>query len=165
MARLFVAAWPDEAVLRALTELPQPEVPGVRWLPPENLHVTLRFLGAVADDEVPEIVGALSAIRAAPVEARLTGRPERLGRDALVVPVAGLDPVAHAVAGALPRWGDPRPFHGHLTLARLKGRPGHGIFEAPVGLAWPVGAVDLVESHLSPRGARYTSVATVPLSA
>ena len=47
MTRLFVAAWPDTATIERLSALPRPDETGVRWVPDQNLHVTLRFLGEV----------------------------------------------------------------------------------------------------------------------
>jgi len=62
---------------------------------------------------------------------------------------------------------EPRPFHGHLTLARARDRrrgvdlrPFAG---TPIAAEWPVAEVCLVESHLSPKGANYEVVETVSL--
>ena len=43
--RLFVAVWPPEEVVAELTALPRKDGRGVRFVAPENWHVTLRFLG------------------------------------------------------------------------------------------------------------------------
>jgi RNA 2',3'-cyclic 3'-phosphodiesterase len=37
----------------------QPQIPGIRWVPPENLHFTLKFLGAVDDEAIEPIANAL----------------------------------------------------------------------------------------------------------
>ena len=50
--RLFVAAFPSDEVVEALSSLPRPVEPGVRWVPPERWHATLRFLGDADPDEV-----------------------------------------------------------------------------------------------------------------
>ena len=47
--RLFVAVWPPVDVVERLSELPRPAVDGVRWTTPDQWHVTIRFLGEVAD--------------------------------------------------------------------------------------------------------------------
>jgi 2'-5' RNA ligase len=54
MTRLFVAIWPPEELLERLADLERPKDPGVKWVPPENLHITLRFLGDADIDEVIE---------------------------------------------------------------------------------------------------------------
>ena len=52
MARLFVAAWPPSELTADLTGLPRKNRPGIKWVEPENWHVTLRFLGDADPDEV-----------------------------------------------------------------------------------------------------------------
>ena len=168
MPRLFVAVWPPAEVLDLIEALPRPERPGVRWTRRDQWHVTLRFLGPVDDPE--PVIGALQGMDAgvAPVEAVLGPAVVRLGRGVVCVDVAGLDAVAAAVAEATTGFGktpDDRPFHGHLTLARLKGAGAGGLLGADVAARWPVEEVHLVESRLHPKGARYESVAVVPLSA
>lgn len=130
--------------------------------------MTVRFLGAVDDADLHEVVAALAAVRAcAAAEAELRPTPRRLGPTAVVLDVAGLDAVAAAVAGALAGFGrDDRRFHGHITLARMR-RPAHWPAGGVGGLAgpvrWPVTSVALVRSHLGRGPARYETVATVPL--
>ncbi|MER3453036.1 MAG: RNA 2',3'-cyclic phosphodiesterase, partial [Acidimicrobiia bacterium] len=78
------------------------------------------------------------------------------------------EPLARAVTEATAGLGRPperRPFHGHLTLARVTGhgvdlRPLCGV---PLAATWQVGTVALVRSDLHPRGARYMDVAVLPL--
>jgi RNA 2',3'-cyclic 3'-phosphodiesterase len=76
--------------------------------------------------------------------------------------------VAAAVVAATAAFGappEPRPFHGHLTLARVKSGPRafDGLLGAPVAARFPAEEVHLVESRLHPHGARYESVVAVPL--
>ena len=133
----------------------------------EQWHVTLRFLGRV--DAVDEAIAALGAMRAAPAEAVAGPAVGRFGQRVLHVPVAGLDEVAAAVVVATASVGEPpeeRPFAGHLTLARVA-RGGRvdlrRLAGQPVAGRWPVTEVCLVESHLSPKGARYEVVSRFPL--
>jgi 2'-5' RNA ligase len=155
MARLFVAVWPPEsvveAVARAVDRTPRP---GVRWLPPSSWHVTLRFLGS-ADPE--EVTAALNRVGAVHADAVVGPVLRTLGRSVVVVPVAGLDELAGAVQAATAHLGQPlddRPFTGHLTLARRKGRAAvpSGV---PVVAAFPVDAFTLVRSETKPTGAEY----------
>lgn len=168
MARLFVAVWPPDEVLDRVAALDRPDVAGLRWTAPAQWHVTLRFMGRVDDPAVA--AGALGRARAEPAQAVLGPAVGRFGQRVLHVPVAGLDGVAAAVVSATGAVGQPpeeRPFAGHLTLARVaKGarvdlRPLAG---APVAGRWPVREVCLVESRLSPTGARYQVVERFPLT-
>jgi RNA 2',3'-cyclic 3'-phosphodiesterase len=170
MTRLFVAVWPTEDVVTLLERLQRPAVEGVRWTTPDQWHVTLRFLGWV--EEADLVVDALSGWPLAAVgsaEAILGPRVDLLNPRIVSVPVAGLDDLAAAVMGATAALGKPperRPFHGHVTLARLRGVRGstaRRLAGEAVVARWPVRSVAVVESRLSPRGARYETVAEVPL--
>ena len=157
--RLFVAVWPPPRVVEQLAALPRPDEPGVRWTAPGRWHVTLRFLGTVDVDEASR---RLVRIHASPTEARFGPRVARLGRNVVVVPVAGLDALVAAVISATADLGeppDPRPFAGHVTLARLRHRAACGVTGHEIAGSWPVTAVELVASELHPDGARYTTVA------
>jgi RNA 2',3'-cyclic 3'-phosphodiesterase len=151
--------------------LERPDLPAVRWTLPEAWHVTLRFLGRVAFDDVPGVAAALRALRAmAPVVAEVGPATRRLGRSVLVLPVSGLGGVAAGVDGALASAGvapEDRPFRGHLTVARARGRaslPG-GLSGTALAGRWVVDEVTLVESTLhGARGSRYEVLERVPLA-
>lgn len=167
--RLFVALWPPGQVAGLLEGLERPDHPLVRWTSRDQWHVTLRFLGDVDDDELPAVSEAMAAAGERPArEATLGPASVRLGRHALVVPVAGVDDLAAAVAAATGSLGTPpeeRPFSGHLTLARARGHaavPGR-LAGAAVEARWPVTEVALVRSRLGGGGARYETIATVAL--
>src|SRR5215468_1568458 len=124
--RLFVAVWPPDRVLRRLANLDRPAAAGLRWTTRDQWHVTLRFLGGVDIDSVPEVTAALDAVASGLSQLLVEAGPtiERLGSGVLCVPVAGLDDLAGRVVDATADFGRPaerRPFHGHLTLARAKG--------------------------------------------
>lgn len=159
--RLFVALWPPEALLAQLRALPRPSVPGLRWTSEEQWHVTLRFLGPVVDPA--EVDGALRLLpRVTPVIGRAGPAVEPKGRSLLWVPVDGLDELAAATVSVTAEIGlppEPRPFRGHLTLARSKGnRSLAKLAGSRVEATWPVPEITLVESETHPDGARYTVI-------
>jgi RNA 2',3'-cyclic 3'-phosphodiesterase len=163
VARLFVAVWPPADVLDRLDALPRLPLAGARWTTRPQWHVTLRFLGPV---DVRVATAALDHLAAAPTTAVLGPRPRRLGKSVLMVPVAGLDDLAAAVADATDGLGEPgeHPYRGHLTLARAR-LGSVPALDVDVEATWPVEEVALVESHLHPAGARYDTVHTVALTA
>lgn len=160
MERLFVAAWPDAGTIEALRRLPRPDERGVRWLPPEQWHVTLRFLGTCARAEV---TARLDGATLPPCTAQLGPVVDWLGPQ-LVVPVAGVDDLAAAVHRATDGIGEPpRPrFRGHLTIARTRRNATSTVLGHPVDASFDVADVALVRSELTPDGPRYTTVATYP---
>lgn len=103
----------------------------VGWVPPQNLHLTLKFLGWVSADAVPGIEGALRPLAArAPFHMHLRGvgafPPRGKPRVIWVGLQQGADDLralAQDVEGALENIGfsrEVRPFHPHLTLGRVK---------------------------------------------
>ena len=169
--RLFVAVLLPPEVLTVVERMDRPAHPDVRWATRAQLHITLRFLGAVEGDDVPSLIEALRGVAASqparPVE--LGPATRRLGRRTLVVPVADLDDLGNAVVRATRTVGaDPgtRPFRAHLTLARSRGdRPVPKVVAGQVVRArWVVDEITLVHSHLDPAGARYETIASAPLT-
>lgn len=164
MSRLFVAVWPPAEVLDAVEALHRPAEAGGRWTRRDQWHVTLRFLGPADADEVS---AALAGLGHEPVEAVLGPEVGRLGEGVVQVPVAGLDGLAKAVVSLTAGVGRPpedRPFIGHLTLARMVGEPPAGVLGQALSATFPVDSVALVTSELGGDAARYTTVATFPLS-
>ena len=143
----------------------------VKWVRPELMHLTLRFLGDTPVDRLPAIVAALDATAAAhaPFTLHLTDvgcfpspRQPRvvwvgLGGDEKALPAlkATLD-TALVPLGWPP---DDKPFRAHLTLGRVReGADARGVdWSTPVPpRAIPVAALHLIESQLRPEGAVYT---------
>lgn len=172
---MFVGVWPPAVVVDQLEGIGgrlrgEKVARNLRWAGRESLHVTLRFLGQVADEEVPGLIAALDAAPLVVAKATLGPAVRRLGRQVLCVPVGGLDTLAAGVVAATRDVGQPpedRPFFGHVTLARPKGRRGgvvHGALAGePVAMRWTVGDIRLVRSHLGGAGARYEDLHIRPL--
>ncbi len=110
-------------------------VPGARWMPTENYHLTLRFVGEVPAHRAEEIDHALSGVIAGAFPLSFTGVGvfSKAGRAqslwAGVERSAGLDHLQSKIETALQRSGqepERRRFTPHVTLARL----GDGVVEA-----------------------------------
>lgn len=157
MPRLFVAVMPPAEVLDAIAALPRPEGAGVRWTHRDHWHVTLRFLG---EAPLADAGKALERVDAPAVEVELGPRVSRLGRDVVCLPAKGLDEVAATVAEATRDIGepaDPRPFKGHLTLARLKHRGACGLAGHAFRATFVADELRLVRSQLTSAGAIHTT--------
>jgi RNA 2',3'-cyclic 3'-phosphodiesterase len=126
MVRLFVAVGlPD--TLRGELAAMCGGIPGARWVPEENLHLTLRFIGEVPGWQAQEVDEALSGIRAPGFDLTLRGVGTfgKNGRMAsLWVGVEKLEPLLFLqakVETALQRIGlepERKRFAPHVTLAR-----------------------------------------------
>lgn len=167
MARLFVGVYPPSSVIEALRALPRADAPGVRWVPPEQLHVTIRFIGNAEVDEVaPPLDRLAPSLRRAAVD--LGPQVSRLGRNVVCVPARGLDELAGAVIEATAGLGeppDPRPFRGHLTLGRLRRRAACGLTGAPFHATFEVDRLHLVQSVTRAEGAEHTVLRSWELAA
>ncbi len=129
--RLFVALdlpWALKQRLRMLAG----GVPGARWVPPENYHLTLRFIGETPKHRAEEIDEALLALRARPFTLCLSGIGtfDKGGRAvslwAGVERNPALDHLQNKIETALQRVGvepERRRFAPHVTLARLDNVP------------------------------------------
>jgi len=179
--RAFIAVELDGGVRAAVARLIRslraaPSGGRVRWVRPENLHVTLRFLGDVASERVPAIARAVGEAVAGlrPFRLRLGAvmvfpsprRPQVLAME--VDPPQPLAQLAEAVEAAVVRVGfaaEPRAFHPHLTLGRLRGRAIPRV-TAPVtveGEAFGVEEIVLFRSELTRLGAIHTPLARMAL--
>jgi 2'-5' RNA ligase len=129
--RLFVALdlpWNLRQRLAMLTG----GLPGARWVPPENYHLTLRFIGETPGHQAEEIDHALAGLRTRGFSLTLAGLGTfaRSGRaTALWVGVernSALDHLQTKIETALQRAGlqpERRRFNPHVTLARLDNVP------------------------------------------
>lgn len=163
MARLFIAVRPPDDVVEVLRALPRKDQRGVRFVPPDRWHVTLRFLEDADPDAVIEAIGRT----ALPSATACVGPSiDLLGTHSVVAPMDGLQELAGVVTAATAGLGDTddrRSFVGHLTLARVRrGAVVRKIVGMDCRCEFDVDEVELVESRLRPDGARHTVLATWP---
>lgn len=176
---MFVALALPEAVRGVLGGLAQP-LPGVAWTRPEQLHVTLRFLGDVPTAQIPAMIERLSEVKVAPFVLPLEGCgtfPPNAPPRVLWIGVGQGHPrlfqLRQRLDDALLACGlqfDVRMFHPHVTLARCREESGPAIatwlHAHPECVAPPflVEAFDLYASELRPDGAMHELRARFPLA-
>jgi 2'-5' RNA ligase len=178
--RLFIAIWPDEVLRVRLHEVARRCLAQGRGrlVVPDNLHVTLAFLGVVDDERCACYEQAVLPLNQPAFSLTL----DRLGywprkqilwagssveSPELGALVSGL----HAGLGHCGFEPDTRPFHVHVTLARHvhrdplpepeRSRREHAVSLPP--LEWRVRELQLVESDTRPEGARYSVRHSWPL--
>lgn len=183
--RLFIAIEiPDEIrnVLMAFLNELRGTAPKAKWVRAENLHVTLKFLGATAPEKLSTIQNALLLIHDKnPVTLNFRGLGffpnERRPRVFWVGMEASdnLKTLAEMIDREMHKLGfspENRPFAPHLTLARLEppGLPPHLGIEVKNNVAREFGShtareFHLIESKLKGTGAEYTTLQSVPFVA
>ena len=156
----------------------------VRWVPSENIHLTLKFLGDVSPANV-ELLEQMLSVEVCQHRAFEIGfgglgafpSPKRprviwIGIQA----PAGLEALQHGIEAATATLGYPdeeRPFSPHLTIGRVKQNVSSGdmqkirtaLEKTEVGMLGrtKVSAVHLFKSDLKPTGAVYTRLFSAPL--
>ncbi len=191
--RLFVAAEPCERVRASAAAAAERlrhrlassrAAHGVRWIPAENLHLTVWFLGEVSDARSAAVIDALRpAMETAAFELHISGfgafPPSGPPKVLWMGVSGGLQELAAAhdeVGARLQPWGfapEGRAFSAHLTIARVK-EPPHGAARAALrqALAYEpadagtcrIDALTLFRSRTIPGGAVYERLLRVPLS-
>lgn len=168
--RLFFALWPSDAERAALVNAARAAVEacGGRAVPPDNLHLTLAFLGSLPEERLPVLLATAAAVRSAAF-ALVIDRIERFRRArVLAATPSQLPGEAVALAAALRERllaggfaPDPKPFRAHLTLAREITRARELARMDPVRLE--CSAFALVESRTESSGAIYSVLRSWPL--
>ena len=182
MKRLFIAAnVSDEArsiaagiVCDLRREFP---VKGVGWVKPENLHVTIKFLGDTDESMEKDLIETLDRITStfAPFRLQLAG-PEVLSKRVISVAVrtdsAAVFSLEMVIDTKCERLGFPREgrrFHPHLTLARIRDPRNSAPLVAQFlkthikPAEFEVREIVLFESRLTKNGSVYSVVKTFEL--
>jgi RNA 2',3'-cyclic 3'-phosphodiesterase len=154
----------------------------VKWVRPEGMHLTLKFLGNVREELIPAIESRLKSVLAeeAPMDMELRGVGAFPGLGKPRVVWAGLRdrsgrlaPLAARMEETLARLGfepEKRPFSPHLTLGRvrsqIRSRDLVDAIRTKLDLAGPAFVADRVvffESILKPSGAEYRPICSYKL--
>lgn len=184
MIRAFIGVRIDPDMAQKISEIQSQlrrSLTGIRWIEKENLHFTLKFLGAVKEEKVASITEALEhALRSIP-RFPIIGRgigvfPDIRKAKILWAGLEGksLEPLAMAVESALEAMGfvrEKRAFQPHLTIGRWRNFDGRSERlkeeierwrDHEFGESW-VKEVVFFQSILKPEGALYSPLQIIPL--
>lgn len=175
--RLFIAADISDEARTAASKLiaslrEEFPVNGVSWSKPENLHVTIKFLGDTDDTAEATILELLPTIAGAFQSFRLhLYKPELLGKRVISIAVRSDTPTIFSLEMLIDteceRLGFPREarrFHPHLTLARIRQPENAGELRRQIPqtqiepLGFDVREIVLYESELKASGPVYNEV-------
>lgn len=177
MIRLFTGlSVPDD--MRQKLAAVQGGIPGMRWTPPENFHVTLTFIGDVPENTAEDIDEALLAVQVESFDMHVRGMGSFAQGDHPQVLWAGVDhgdalfALRHKIDNVFERYSiahEKRKYTPHVTLARMK-EPDmdrlpafiaeHQKFDAGIT---PVSSFILYRTHQTKNGHYYEEVAEYPL--
>lgn len=183
--RTFIAISLPESVIDAIGKMQKKVKKSgfkMRWVKPENIHITLKFLGDIHPDMIQPIVNCMDRCGKEyyPVTLFSKGIGVFPGLKRPRVLWAGIDGETSALRtiqeqldGQLGKTGIPkenRPFKGHLTIGRFKGNADSrklvsvirefSVFETE---SFSAATLSLYKSDLTPSGAVYTQIAAAPL--
>jgi RNA 2',3'-cyclic 3'-phosphodiesterase len=183
--RLFVAinftAKDRQRMSRAVRRMREAELP-VRWVDPDQIHMTLKFLGEVRPERVPDVVAATARVAEKTQPFPLTlgggGAFPTTRRPRVIWVAAHASPelrcLKHDLEWELAPLGferEVRAFHPHVTLGRARPDARAGDFRGFEDMVAAmdfraeiqVRNVDLMKSTLSARGSRYEKILSARL--
>jgi 2'-5' RNA ligase len=143
---------------------------GLKWTAPQNMHVTLKFLGGVPEESVPQLIEMLSGVRVSPARLHVdhvTGFRKR-GRAHVVVGALGgqcelvellfakIDKACESIGVARDR----RRYTPHVTIGRSREGVNFRRTHCRPGPTFVASSFDLVKSQLTPSGPIYERLAT-----
>ena len=189
LIRAFIAVQLPEGLKKELadleTQLKKNSPPVIKWVDPNSIHITLKFLGEISPDSIEELMLAIEesarGIQPFQLEVRELGAFPGLDRTQILwVGIKGaMEKIeelekrieAHTAQLGFPR--ENRPFTPHLTLGRVRdgARPNElqriGKLFSEINFSTSnhvdVKAIDLMKSRLTPTGAIYTCIGSVKL--
>jgi 2'-5' RNA ligase len=169
--RAFVALPVPEshrATLARHLDLCRAAAPAFRWVPPDSLHLTLRFLGSVSPDVLDGLRSGLRRVGGGSFRLALDGVGTFGARTAARViwmgvregaePAAELAALVETACQAAGLEPEARRFRGHVTLARARAARGNPLPELPSPPAlepWTATEFVLYESRLGKPAATY----------
>ena len=189
--RVFIALdLPDQAkaaLSRTIHPLQQEISTGVRWVDPDGIHLTLKFLGNIDPSLTEQVLQAMNqaaksqestAFQLGLSQLGMFPNPSRprviwtgIKRD--LPELKGLQALVEEAAVQIGFAPEQRPFQPHLTLGRVRDgvppparlRIGRAISGAKLepSSPWLVDSIHLIESDRRPDGAVYTSLGSVLL--
>ena len=167
--RLFIALELPESCRDTLANL-NPHVKGSRWLPAEQLHVTMSFIGHLNSTQEERLREALGKVRVPAFFLPIQGvgtfggaQPSvvwaGLGKD---IPICSRSTSTSRTPSCTRDWSRSKPFHPHITLGRANGVSEATLLpflrrnaEIEFGL-WKVTSFAMFSSVLTSEGAIYT---------
>jgi 2'-5' RNA ligase len=150
--------------------------PQVIWTKPENLHLTLRFLGTITTDQCVQLITKVDTAlkNFAPFKislAELMLFPNEKQQIALALKpetnasLMKLNQILEQAVAAGKLVSDPRPFMPHLTLGKIKGKPVKKLIPVKLPkLACTINNLKLYRSENSPNGPIYKPLACFKFS-
>lgn len=174
----------NETMLQLQAGLPN----GIRWVRPDGIHLTLKFLGDVDAGMVEPLLETMGRVATLAEPSCFDMQLTRLGmfpnaREPRVLwagvggDMAALARLQQSVDEAISGLGFPperRPFRPHLTLGRVRDQVnapdrkkiGDQVSQATLGESppWTVREMHLIQSNLTPAGAIYSSLGVAPLA-
>jgi 2'-5' RNA ligase len=176
MPRLFFGLELPPAIRDRLLKI-RSAVPGAKWQGPEQLHITLLFLGTVSQEDLEAVAGSARDIKSEPFLLDVSGvscfgqpqRPKNLWAGVQPeAPVAGLNNSLGALMERLGFGAERRVFRPHITLARFKRQAGSveplldEYSDSRFG-QFQVNEFVLFESKPGPAGSVYSVIERFPL--
>jgi 2'-5' RNA ligase len=150
------------------------QLKNVRWVPPENLHLTLAFIGVVEQHQYDNLIEQFPMFYIANKTScwhldKLQRFPNHKGH---IIAATGeysqhLEYLSQLTRNGLHRLGihfDTKDFRPHITLGRIKRKPLKDFEDSPLSIDMPIREINLYNSVTSEDGARYHLLSSTSLS-
>ena len=138
----------------------------MKLVEPENLHITMKFLGEIDTNEANEVKKLLNKIKEKPFNTKLTHLGAFPNKNYIRVLWVGIGEGKEKLKSIHDQIAHEKNYEPHITIARLKSRPDEVVmrlFEEELNLDMTVERIQLIESRLTPKGPGYFEVFAVEL--